>query len=65
MDAGGFGEDEEDEAGANADDDNLDKCNLGERFSRLSLDDVSYAAKVNRRNDNSSRPKPENTIKYH
>ena len=64
MDAGGFDKDEEDEAGANADDDNLDRCNLGEKFSRLSLD-VSCAAKVNRRNDNSSRPEQKSAIKYH
>ena len=38
---------------------------LGERFSGVSLDDVSYAAKVNCRNDNSSRPKPKSAIKYH
>ena len=65
LDAGGFDEDEEDETGANADDDNLDRCDLGERFSWLSLDDVSYAVKVNRRNDNSSRPKPKSALKYH
>ena len=65
MDAGGFDEDEEDEAGANADDDNLDRCDLGERFSRPSLDDVSNATKVNRRNDNLSRSKPKSAIKYH
>ena len=34
MDAGGFDEDEEDEVGANADDDNLDRCDLGERFTK-------------------------------
>ena len=61
LDARDFGRDE---AGANAGDDNLGRCDLGERFIRLSLD-VSYAAKVNRINDNSSRPKPKSAIKYH
>ena len=64
LNAGGFDEDEEHEVGTNADD-ILDRRYLGEWFRQLSLDDVSYASKADRRNDNSLRPKPKSAIKYH